>query len=429
MHRLGLRFDAQVVVAGIVPAPTVEAGNVFARLEFAECRRTLGVAVEEDQIGRRHARVVEMTRAVPDPVALVDAHVAHLDWQEVFKRRLPDAVAVHVGADLEGGRLGVAVAHEVHAGARDGREIEPQVLVAQEPAPFGGRGFEDGFEAAVFGDARDYDRVALRVARIQLDHGPFLLGGMVADLGNLDNRRGLPARDRVGRDEPVDRTLRGAGGDERADDKPAVVVLAAAIDQFEPAAVGVFDQQALALRFGGDDEAFARRHRGGVIFTGAIERTRAAGLEREDARLRFRREGFPEEDAGKKFEIEADLADPFGRQRRVEIDDDAKRRALGAHAERVAEFEVGVIDGVKTDAVLRVVGKLGVHADLARGAIDDALAHLRRGGPLARRAVEAEVAVGRDAQAVLQDAYAALVAFRVVVVREHDVEAWHLQIL
>ena len=86
---VGLRFDAHVPVAGVMPAAAIEAGHVLAGLVVSQRRRTLHVAVEVVVVHRRHARVVEVAGAVPQAVLLHHLHVAHLRGQEVFERRLP----------------------------------------------------------------------------------------------------------------------------------------------------------------------------------------------------------------------------------------------------------------------------------------------------------------------------------------------------
>ena len=58
---------------------------------------------------RRHQRVVLMVEAVPDAVFVGDAHVAHLDGQEIFQRRLPDVAREDAAADLERLRPALAI--------------------------------------------------------------------------------------------------------------------------------------------------------------------------------------------------------------------------------------------------------------------------------------------------------------------------------
>ena len=61
--------------------------------------------------------------------------------------------------------------------------------------------------------------------------------------------------------------------------------------------------------------------------------------------------------------------------------------------------------------------------------VDHALTDDRSGLPLAGSAIEAQVAVGRDTLAVLDDAHSALVPLGIIVVGEHHVEPGHLEIL
>ena len=110
-----------------MPAAGVEAGHDVARLGLGQRRRPLHIAIEMVEAGRRHQRVVLMVEPVPDAIFLGDAHVAHLDGQEIFERRLPDVARIDVAADPErGGSSLLAIAEDVHAGLADLREIERQ---------------------------------------------------------------------------------------------------------------------------------------------------------------------------------------------------------------------------------------------------------------------------------------------------------------
>ena len=115
VDRVGLRLDAQVVVARVEPAAAVEAGDVVAGLELGEGRGPLHVVVKVVVVDGRHERVVDVGEAVPDAVVVVHAHVGHLDGQEILDRRLPDVALEHVVADLEDVRALVAVSDGVHS--------------------------------------------------------------------------------------------------------------------------------------------------------------------------------------------------------------------------------------------------------------------------------------------------------------------------
>ena len=367
---------------------------------------------------------------MPDAVLLVDAHVAHLDRQEVLEGRLPDVARVDVLIDAERARLHAAVAHHVRAGTLDGSEVEAQVLVAQEAAPPGRGGFLQLLEGARFRHARENDRQPPLVALVELDHRELRLLRVIADLRGLHDRLRGEALDRVRRDQPVDGALRGTLRDQRTHHEPAVVVQAAAVDQLERAAGRVLDRHALAVGLGRDHEPPAAGHGRDRVIAIRVEGAGTVRLPREQAARALGRPGPAEQDPGEQLEVEADLADPRVRQRRIEVDHDAHGLALGAHADGVGEAQVRVLDGVEALAVLRIVRVLHPYADLAARAVDHALAHhLRHRLPLARRAVEAQVAVGRHALAVLDDADAPLVALGVVVVRQHHVETGPLEVL
>ena len=429
VHRVRLRLDAQVVVTGVVPAAPVEAGHRLTGREPRQRRGALQVPVEVVVADRGHAGVVEVAGVVPDPVALIDAHVAHLDRKERVDGRLPDVALVDVLADPERVRARVAVADDVHPRGLDRREVEAEVVVAEEAAPGLGGRRHHLLEGARLRDSREDDRQPSSVARVRLHDRPLLLLRVVADLRDLDRGRGDEARDRVGRHPPLHGALRRALRDERAHHEPAVVVLATAVHELETAAPHVLDRHPLALRLGGDDEPLSRGERCDLVLPLRVERPRPVRLAREDAGLRLGREGLPEEDPGKQLQVEADPTDPLVGQRLLEVHEDAEAPSFRTHAHGVGEAQVGVLHRVEALAVLGFVGELRAQADLPRRLVHDALADLRHRLPLPRRPVEANVAVRRDPQAVLDDPDPALVPLGVVVVREHDVEPRHLQVL
>ena len=185
--------------------PRSRPGHRLAGRVLRERRGALEVAVEVVVVHRRHPRVVEVAGVVPHAVALVHPHVAHLDGQEGVDGRLPDVALVDVGPDPERVRPHVAVAHHVHAGRLDRREVEPQVVVAEEAPPVLRPRLHRRLQGARPRDPGDDDRQASRVAWVRLHDRPLLLLRVVADLRDLDGGLRGEARDRVGRDEPLHR--------------------------------------------------------------------------------------------------------------------------------------------------------------------------------------------------------------------------------
>jgi len=115
---------------------------------------------------------------------------------------------------------------------------------------------------AVLSDAQDCYFVDVFVRMVEFDDGDFFLGGVVAHLRDMDDGAVHPAGERVGRDDPVDGVLRRAGWNQRADDKPSVVVLVAPIEKREVTGAA-FDDHALGVGFRHDREAGARSERSG----------------------------------------------------------------------------------------------------------------------------------------------------------------------
>ena len=138
-HLVGLRFDAQIAVAGVVPAALIETGNRLAGVIFCERRRPLLIAVEVVVAGLGHARVIEVAGTMPDAVLLLDAHMAHLHWEKVFEDRLPNPALIDVGRDSEGLGDRVAEGHLVHPRLLDLREVELGIFVANKVSPRSGR--------------------------------------------------------------------------------------------------------------------------------------------------------------------------------------------------------------------------------------------------------------------------------------------------
>ena len=177
MGRPGLGAAGEVVIGGVVPAAAVEAGHVLVRGERRLRLRALFVALDEGQVEARRGLegVVHVAGAVPDPAAVDDPDVAHLDGQERLQGRLPDVVAVDIGRDEEGGGLRLAEADDVGAGLADGGEVEDRVIVAQEASPTGDGPLERRDEAFRGIDPEERRRGERVRARIELDDGALLL--------------------------------------------------------------------------------------------------------------------------------------------------------------------------------------------------------------------------------------------------------------
>ena len=369
MNGVGLGFHAQVPVAGVVPAAAVEVRNVFADLVVSQGFRPLRVAVEVDVIHRRHARVVEMTGAMPQPVFFQHLHVAHLRGQEVFDGGLPDFAREHVGVDAEGLRLQIPVAHHVDAGVLHFTEVQPRVLVAQELPPLLGLAIEHLDHLPRLTDALEHDVGTRGVAHIQLDDGLLGLRGVVTHLRHLDHGRAHPALFRMRRHAPLD----GVGGRirrrQRAHDEPAIVVIAAAVEQLQFAALHGFDGQVIELGLGCDFELLAARQPGRLA--------RPGRLLLEDAIGAAQLIRLAKQQARKQFEVEPHLPHPLLRDGRGEVHADNDGLALRPRAHDVVELEVRIDERVETLAIKFWVRKAKRHADLLRGRIHFAFAGFR----------------------------------------------------
>ena len=113
-----------------------------------------------------------------------------------------------------------------------------------------------------------------------------------------------------------------AGGRERPHDEPAVVVVAAAVEQFELAAAHGFDRQVIQLGLRRDLEPLAASERGNFAGAAGLTLEHGGGLT-ELVRL-------AKHQSREQLEIESHLADPLFGDGRVEIDADANRFALRA---------------------------------------------------------------------------------------------------
>jgi len=336
VHRLGLRFDAQVVVAGIVPAATVEAGDVFARLEFAECRRTLGVAVEEDQIGRRHARVVEMTRAVPDAVALVDAHVAHLHRQKIFQGRLPHILIINPFPDAEGLGQPVPVFHTVDPFGLHPGKVHPEIVKTQIFTPFLRNLLlhRHLVTRGLIADQGQGNGLLRRAVNLKDRH--FLLLGVVPHLAHMHHGIGEEVGQDMGVDQPLDGPFYFSGGDQRTDHIPAVVVIKAAVKELQRfPETGNVHQLVGLLR--GDGQLFTRGHGRRlpvpveVLFHGSI------GLAVEQSVGLIEVPALTEQQSREKLHIKSHLLLPFRRKGLVQVHENPEFLPLSNHPHAIDE--------------------------------------------------------------------------------------------
>src|SRR5512138_451821 len=380
-------------------------------------------------IDRRHARVVEVARAMPHTVLLIDAHVTHLCGQEVFERGLPHMSLEHVRVDAEHVGLLLAVGHRVQPRRLDRREVEPQVLVPQEASPLIRLAVDDRLCLPVRADSLQYDVVATRVARIELDHNLFRLLRVITDLRYLHDRRAHPVFGGVWRDEPFDRAGRRLRGNERADDEPSIVVIAAAVMQLELTAANRRNREVVELGFGRDLEAFTAGERPQLIRAVLVDLARARRLAREDGFRRAELKRASEQQLGEELQIEADFADPRLGHGLVHVDDQSNRFAFRNRSHGIGELEIGIHDRIESFAVPIGIRIRELHRDLPLRSIDLSLAGFWDRRPLSRRRLESYIAVRGDALVVHEDAETALMAFGVVILTEHHVDAVALEVL
>ena len=421
-HLVRLRLDAKIVVPRIMPAADVESRNDLTRFESRQRAGTLHIAIEVVRIGPRHPRVVEVVDAVPDTVLLLHAHVTHLHREEVVNRGLPGAHREDVVRDPERRCAIVSVADDVHSRPRDLAEVEVQVPVAKKVAPYLRRLRDDGVHTARFVDPLDTSDARAVVPRVQLDHRYLALPRMVADLRDLHDRRFTPSRDDVRPDDPLDRSLRRPGGHEGPHDKPAVVVLDAAVEELQVARA-TLDCQALRFRLRRHGQSWTARKRRRLHLSTGISALRTTRLAGKDSGAVTEVPALAEKIGRIELEVEADATNPLSGNRRVKIDDDAYHVSLATHADVVRQIERRIGDRIEPVTILARVRVRERRHDLVVLPIDDAASLDRNGLPLAGRRLEANVSVTSNTNAMLDDAHTALMSFRVDVLKGHDVRA------
>ena len=435
-----------------MPAADVDAGHRLQRLEARAVVRRLGIAVDV-VARRRHQGVVHVAGVVPDTVFLHHLHMAHLHGQEVFDHRLPHAAVIHVGSDPEDGRRARAVAQPVEPLFADLGEIHLQVVVAQElTLPARGRErLHDAFAVSVVAHQRRFRE--RRLAPVGLDDRDLALGGQIAHLRGLHDRRAGPAGHDVRLDIPLHGALGHAGGELRAEDEPAVVVVHPAVIELELGVRQAPDGQPRVGIVRTEGEAFAdgirrrddrvRRVRAvaladqvlhvGARRPGRLEVADALidiALLREQRRIRLLREdalpvvhqpGLAEEVAREEFEVEARAARQHLGHRPVQVDRDQEALAGRLQRDGVRQLHVRVDHGVEARHVAGRIRKAERRGDALP--LDLAAKLFRDRLPLAGRGLETDVAVARHAAPVHQHGDAALVSFGVKIIESHHVHA------
>src|ERR1035437_17251 len=190
-----------------------------------------------------------MARSMPETIALADGNVAHLNGEENLQRRLPGLV-IYLGVDPEGpGRLS-PVFYDVRSRAYDIGKIEDGVPVAQKLSPWlRGTGFDE-LPVAAEGQLEQVYLSAGILTRVELQHCPLRLPGMVPHLRDADDRRAPPLRIDRGPDlqfhPGVARPRLHCGGHR----KPAGRMTAALIPEFQRAAAPLQCQAVLRVLLG-----------------------------------------------------------------------------------------------------------------------------------------------------------------------------------
>ncbi len=145
----------------------------------------------------------------------------------------------------------------------------------------------------------------------------------------------------MGFNVPLHRGLSRVLGDGRADDEPAVIVLHTPIQQLQ-VTVEAFDSDVPMLGLGCDGQlpAVGKRNRNDVAFS--IMGNRAVRLKREYPRGVIHVPALAEQRRREKFEIEADAADPFVRQRTIEVHGNQKPFTPRLDADIIYESEIRI---------------------------------------------------------------------------------------
>lgn len=259
----------------------------------------------------------------------------------------------------------------------------------------------------------------------------FLLFGMVADLGNLDDGLGYPVFNDVGGDGPFEGVVACSLSEGRSDDEPSVVVQPSTVYELELAAGLAFDDEALGVGLGGDGKGASVGEGLDVVLAVFVVVPWAVCLAGKVAGVAFCGEvGFSEEEAWEELEHEGDFSVPFAWELFVEVDGYGKTRiGCGFDLESIGEFKIWILDGVESFSVFGFVWVLEAAGDGSGFWVDGSGADFGGDGvPLAGGSVEAEISVGGDPEAVLDNADSALVSLGVIVMGEHDVEPLSLEV-
>ena len=455
-HREDVAFfacsTAHVVVAGVMPAADIDTGHALEGLEGSLVVLRLGISVDM-VAGRSHQGIVHVAGVVPDFVFLRHAHMAHLVRKEILDDRLPHSPVVHVGGYAENRRTPVAVAYGIEAFLLNVREIDFQIIVAEEIAfPRLCRAVLDEMLAVslIAYEGRAGKR---GVAAVRLDDGDLALVGEVTHLGCLYYRRIGPSGDDVGLDIPLDGTLGGAGGDLGTDDEPAVGMVHATVVKFQVSFIQGLDGQTAVrvVRAGGErladgiwlgDDGIGRIRAVtfadqmldvGVLGPGRLEVAdapvnvtllrddRGIGLLGINALLVVHYPRLAEKVAGEKLDIEAGATQQLRRHRLVEVYCHQETFALRLQRHGIGNIVVRVDHGIEA-------GEMAAGVREAESRNDTLTLHpapklFRNRLPLARGGVEADVTVAGDAMAVHQDGDAPLMPLGIEVVERHDVHS------
>src|SRR5581483_4425552 len=274
---VGLRLDAQIVIAGVVPAAHIKPGDGIAGFHGTESGRPLNVAVEVVIVRGRHAGIVEMACSVPDTILFFHPHMAHLDGQKVFKDGLPNPALIDLIGDLERYTAGITILNHVHPRLGYLAEVELQVFVAQKLSPSCGLLGLNVLKSALLRDTLQLSRSPLGVGLVQFDDRDLLLPGVISHLRNVNDWLIFPPSNGVRSDQPLDRAFGGSGWNKRADNKPPIVMLVAAVQQLQIPCPALNDET-LRIEFGCNREARALCERNRLKFAVRVFGLRSPGL-------------------------------------------------------------------------------------------------------------------------------------------------------